>query len=190
MPKARVSCLGILVASLLGCHDAPTAPADVSGGPDPFEQATGQSLATGDPFEQATGHSLVTGPAGSLESAVGNATAQPACDNPVIEFVSGACADSPSREPAHASVMGTCFTPNKEAGLVMSGNTNGFVKGGALCNGTVFELGEPFVLPPVFVKADADGSFQVVVTGAECFVEALDFASCETSNALELPPVP
>jgi hypothetical protein len=164
-----------LCAALAACHEAPTSPATVSEGPDPFEQTSSQSS------------SVVPS---SLESTGAPDLAKPAsCDDPTIQYVAGACADGPSAVPTHASIMGTCFTPNKEAALVMAPNTNGFIKGGKFCNGTVFEIGEPFVLPPTFAKTDAEGSFLVVVTGQECWVEALDFASCETSNALDLGAV-
>jgi hypothetical protein len=74
-------------------------------------------------------------------------------------------------------------------GLVAGANLNGFTKGGATCNGAVFEIGEPFVLPPTFVIVDGSGSGSTPMTlpANRCFVEALAFASCETSEAVQVP---
>ena len=163
--------LGVCAAlAAAACSDAPTSPATVSEGPDPFEQTSAQS-------QSAIPSSLVS--TGAIESA-----SPVGCDHPVIAYVSGSCAAGPSAAPTHAAIMGTCFTPNKEAALVMSANTNGFIKGGTLCNGAVLEVGEPFVLPPTFLKTDALGSASATMTlqSGACFVEALDLTSCKTTN--------
>ncbi len=70
--------------------------------------------------------------------------------------VSGACGGEVTVDIAHA-------VPNTEVGIVRAANRNGFVKGGAQCNGTVFEIGEPFLLPLVWVFADANGEASVEI---------------------------
>ena len=92
--------------------------------------------------------------------------------------VTGSC-------PGTVTVDITGATPNKEVGIVSAANTNGFQKGGKLCNGTVFEVGEPFVLPPTFLHTDADGKGSTTMTleSGACWVEAMDFESCKTTNA-------
>ena len=76
--------------------------------------------------------------------------------------------------------------PHSEVGVVAAANTNGFVKGGVLCNGTVFEVSEPFQLPPLWVKVDANGagSGETVLEENRCWMEAMALASCETSDAV------
>jgi hypothetical protein len=79
--------------------------------------------------------------------------------------------------------------PNTEVALVAAANANGFIKGGALCNGTQLGIGEPFALPPTFVIVDGSGSGSTIRTlpANRCFVEALALASCETSGAIAVP---
>jgi hypothetical protein len=79
--------------------------------------------------------------------------------------------------------------PSTEVALVAAANTNGFIKGAALCPGTELEIGEPFQLPPVFVIVDGNGKGSASLTlGANrCHVQALALATCETSNVVEVP---
>lgn len=94
------------------------------------------------------------------------------------------------------SVAGTCpgaatvtifnAPPNSEVGVVAANNSNGFTKGGALCSGTLFEVGEPFQLPPLWIKTDGSGSGagDTTLEDDRCWLEALALASCETSGAI------
>jgi hypothetical protein len=79
--------------------------------------------------------------------------------------------------------------PNSEVAVIAAANTNGFTKGGALCPGTRFEIGEPFQLPPRFVIVDGNGNGSTNLTlGANrCHVQALALQSCETSNVAVVP---
>jgi plastocyanin len=107
---------------------------------------------------------------------VGSLTVRAA--GPTLAITSGSC-------PGPVTLAGANFTPNREVAIVAGANLNGFVKGGAFCNGAVFELGEPFRLPPSFVVADGNGSFSTTIqtVAGRCFVEALDLnGTCETSN--------
>jgi hypothetical protein len=99
----------------------------------------------------------------------------------------------------HLSVDGTCpgpvtasivnAPPNSEVALIAAANTNGFVKGGTLCNGVELEIGEPFQLPPGFVIVDGEGKGETALElgAGRCFVQALALASCETSNVVVVP---
>ncbi len=99
----------------------------------------------------------------------------------------------------HLSVDGTCPGPvsvsilnapsNSEVAVVAAANTNGFVKGGPLCHGVEFKVGEPFQLPPSFVIVDGEGSGsgELDLGTTDCFVQALALANCETSNAVRVP---
>jgi hypothetical protein len=99
----------------------------------------------------------------------------------------------------HLSVDGTCpgpvtvsivnAPPNSEVAVIAAANTNGFVKGGTLCNAVELEIGEPFQLPPGFVIVDGEGAGEASLElGANrCFVQALALASCETSNVVAVP---
>ena len=100
---------------------------------------------------------------------------------PEISLTSGSCGGT-------VTIQGTGFTPNSEVGMVGAANLGGFVKGGTLCPGAVFEIGEPFDLPPTFPKTDGSGNFteDMDTTSGFCWVEALDLlGSCQTSNALD-----
>jgi hypothetical protein len=79
--------------------------------------------------------------------------------------------------------------PSTEVAIVPAANTNGFVKGGALCPGTALEIGEPFQLPPTFVIVDGEGRGEAELTlGANrCFIEALALADCQASGAVAAP---
>jgi hypothetical protein len=79
--------------------------------------------------------------------------------------------------------------PNSEVAIVAAANANGFVKGGALCNGTELEIGEPFNLPPTFLIVDenGNGSTNLSLAANRCHVQALAFATCETSNVVAVP---
>ncbi len=101
--------------------------------------------------------------------------------SPSIALIGGSC-------PGEVTISGSGFTPNREVGLLEAANLLGFVKHGVLCTGALFEIGEPFNLPPNFVLADGDGEFTTTFdTGVErCFVEAIDLlGTCETSNVLQ-----
>jgi hypothetical protein len=99
----------------------------------------------------------------------------------------------------HLSVDGTCpgpvsvsivnAPPSSEVALVAAANTNGFVKGGALCPGVEFEIGEPLQLPPTFVIVDGEGKGETTLElgAGRCFVQALALAECATSNTVEVP---
>ncbi len=80
-------------------------------------------------------------------------------------------------------------TPNTEVGLVAAGNTNGSTKGGTLCPGTRFEIGEPFAMPVIWVFVDGEGRGETTLQLApnQCFVQALATATCETSNTARAP---
>ena len=106
---------------------------------------------------------------------------------PTLTWVSGSCSANGSEAPSVATVQGDGFPPSSEIGLVMAGSNGGFVKGGALCNGVAFEIGEPFVLPPTWVNSDPGGSFTVQLSGEQCFVQALALQTCQVSNLLTLP---
>ena len=100
---------------------------------------------------------------------------------PTIELVGGSCGGT-------VNIKGSGFTPNKEVGMVGAANTSGFTKGGILCPGATFEVGEPFNLPPTFAKTDGSGGFTVSMDTEVgfCFVEALDLlGTCQTSNVLD-----
>ena len=77
---------------------------------------------------------------------------------------------------------------NAEAGVVAAANNNGWVKGGALCNGTQFEIGEPFRLPPLWIGTDSAGNGSAVTTlpADRCWVEAIELANCTTSDAVHV----
>ncbi len=112
-----------------------------------------------------------------------------------LSLVSGTCNAGPSsqddlstsREPTTVTIRGDGFPPNKLAALVMAGGNQGWVKGGVVCNGAAFDLSEPFVLPPTWAAADANGSFTAQISGEQCLVQALAVATCEVSNLLVLP---
>ena len=103
---------------------------------------------------------------------------------PTLTQTGGSC-------PGTVSISGSNFTPNTEVPLVGAANLNGFVKGGVNCGGVVFEIGEPFNLPPTFAFANASGSFSVAMptVAGRCFVESLDqLGTCQTSNAINTSP--
>ena len=97
------------------------------------------------------------------------------------------------------SVTGTCPGPvsvsisgapaGAEVGLLSSGNTNGWVKGGNQCNGTAFEIGEPLGLPPTFVIVDGSGNGvgNMTLSSGMCYVEAISIDNCDTSGATLVP---
>lgn len=93
-------------------------------------------------------------------------------------FVEGSC-------PGPVTVRVRNASPRSEVAVIASSNLNGFVKGGALCNGATLEIGEPLVLPPTWVRTDAHGNGHGTMTleGEACWVEALDMKSCGTSGA-------
>jgi hypothetical protein len=78
--------------------------------------------------------------------------------------------------------------PGSEVAVITAANNNGFVKGGALCNGTELEIGEPFNLPPTFIILDEDGNgFAELELGFNrCWVQALALSSCETTNVVRV----
>jgi hypothetical protein len=79
-------------------------------------------------------------------------------------------------------------TPNAEVAVVKAANTNGFEKGGAMCNGSLLSIGEPFNLPPSFVLTDSNGngSTQTTLQSGFCQLQALDFANCRRSNTVSV----
>jgi hypothetical protein len=119
----------------------------------------------------------------------------------IAAFKFDSCGDPPPASPTIVRTAGSCpgpvtitgsnFSPNREIALLEAANLNGFVKGGALCPGTPFEVGEPFTLPPSFAITDTAGGFSTTLSTAagRCFVEAIDLAgTCETSNAIDTSP--
>jgi hypothetical protein len=90
--------------------------------------------------------------------------------------VEGAC-------PGSATLTISRATPSAEVAVIAAANTNGFEKGGALCNGSLLNVGEPFNLPPRFVIVDANGngSTQTTLEAGFCRLQALDFANCRRS---------
>ena len=91
--------------------------------------------------------------------------------------------------PGPAEVLLTGAPPDSEVAVVAGANTNGFVKGGALCSGTAFTIGEPFALPPTFVIVDGAGNgvTTLEMQPDHCWVQALALDDCETSNTVEVP---
>lgn len=79
--------------------------------------------------------------------------------------------------------------PGTEVGVIAGANTNGFTKGGRLCNGIRLEIGEPFQLPPVWIKVDGNGngSGGMTLEPNRCWMEALAPADCSTSGAVPVP---
>ncbi len=96
--------------------------------------------------------------------------------------VAGSC-------PGPATVMISNAPPNAEVAVLRAANTNGWTKGGSLCNGAQFEIGEPFVLPPVWVITDGtgSGSAQVTLPVNRCWVEGMETTTCQTSGASLVP---
>ena len=99
---------------------------------------------------------------------------------PTLTLKSGSCG-------ATVEIDGKDFPPNSEVGVVMASGSSGWTKSGTLCNGTSFEMSEPFVLPPTWVITNSAGSFTVQMTGEKCFVQSLALKTCEVSNLLILP---
>ena len=102
----------------------------------------------------------------------------------------------------HLSASGTCpgpvtvsvlnAPPDSEVGVVAAMTNTGWVKGGVVCHGASFEIGEPFQLPPIWVRTDAQGAGTgaVVLEDDRCWLEALAASSCETSGAVPVPSSP
>jgi hypothetical protein len=99
-----------------------------------------------------------------------------------ILSLSGSC-------PGTVTASLSSVSPNTEVGLVAAANTNGFVKGGALCPGTELEVGEPFALPVRWVIVDGEGRGEALIDlpPNRCWVEALALADCTTSGAVQVP---
>ena len=120
-------------------------------------------------------------------------------DNDCDGFVDLADPDCALIGPFDLSVSGSCpgsvtasisnAPPNSEVGIVAAGGTGGFVKGGAICNGAVFEVGEPFLLPPTWVSVDANGSGSgnITLPANRCWLEGLATADCTTTGAVQVP---
>ncbi len=102
-------------------------------------------------------------------------------DHPRL-VVSGTC-------PGEVSVSLFNAPPASEVAIVAAANLNGWTKGGLLCNGTRFEIGEPFQLPPHWIRTDQNGEGQGAFSlGPDrCWVEALALQSCTTSPAYRVP---
>jgi hypothetical protein len=96
-------------------------------------------------------------------------------------------ADGSCAGPVTVSILQA--PPLSEVGIVAAPNLNGFTKGGTLCAGTRFEIGEPGDLPPRWVIVDDDGrgSIQIEVPDERCYLEALALADCSTSGAVWVP---
>jgi hypothetical protein len=77
---------------------------------------------------------------------------------------------------------------SSEVALIAAANNNGFTKGGTLCAGTELEIGEPLALPPTVLSVDENGtgSIELNLGAGSCWLEALAFASCEASGAIEV----
>jgi hypothetical protein len=91
--------------------------------------------------------------------------------------------------PGFAEVSVLNAPPSSEVAVLSGANANGYVKGGALCNGTRLEIGEPFALPPTWVRVDGNGngSAHVQMREQRCWLEALALADCQTSGAVLVP---
>lgn len=97
------------------------------------------------------------------------------------------------------SVAGTCpgpvtvtisnAPPNSEVGVIAAANNHGSTKGGAMCKGTLFEIGEPFQVPPLWIVVDRSGggSGAIKLQDNRCWMEALALADCSTSGATRVP---
>ena len=96
--------------------------------------------------------------------------------------VAGSC-------PGPVTVSISNAPPASEVGVVAAANNGGFVKGGTLCGGTVFEIGEPFQLPPLWIPVDGNGNGSGAMTlqNDRCWLEALATADCTTTPAIEVP---
>ncbi len=104
--------------------------------------------------------------------------------SPTIVRTGGSC-------PGTVTIAGSDFSPNQEIALVEAANLNGWVKIGSLCPGSLFEIGEPFNLPPNLEVTDGVGGFSTTIetTAGRCFLEAIDLAgTCRTSNAIDANP--
>ncbi len=91
--------------------------------------------------------------------------------------------------PGSVTVSVSNAPPASEVAVIAAAGTGGFTKGGRLCAGATFEIGEPFQLPPAWIPVDASGMGSTTMTLApsRCWLEALAVASCETSGALQVP---
>jgi hypothetical protein len=96
--------------------------------------------------------------------------------------VSGSC-------PGPVTVSLSNAPPNTEVAVVAAANTNGFTKGGALCNGTRLTIGEPFQLPPTQITVDANGNGvgSMTLSPGRCWLQAMALATCETGNSVQVP---
>ena len=96
--------------------------------------------------------------------------------------VSGNC-------PGPVSISLEGAPPSSEVAVVAAAGTNGFTLRGGSCPGTVFEVGEPLQLPPTFLFTDEAGaaSGNLTLETDRCWVEALAFATCQTSSAVRVP---
>jgi hypothetical protein len=96
--------------------------------------------------------------------------------------VSGSC-------PGPVTVTLSNAPPNTEVAVVAAANTNGFTKGGALCNGTRFTIGEPFQLPPtqIIVNSSGNGMGNMTLAPNRCWLQAMAYATCQTSNTVQVP---
>ncbi len=95
-------------------------------------------------------------------------------------------ADGPCPGQVTASLINA--PPNSEVAIVAAANTNGFIKGGPVCSGAEFEVGEPLRLPPTFVIVDGEGRgfAQLELKPDQCWLEALSMVNCETSVAVQV----
>jgi hypothetical protein len=78
--------------------------------------------------------------------------------------------------------------PGTEVAVLAAANTNGFLKGGTICNGAVLAIGEPFALPPTFVIVDGEGngSTTLQLPAGRCWIQAIALADCGTSSTVEV----
>jgi hypothetical protein len=90
--------------------------------------------------------------------------------------------------PGTVDLSVTGAPPGTQVGVIAAGSNKGFVKSGKVCPGTVFEIGEPFVLPPFWMTTDAAGSASGSMTlpADRCWLETFALASCETSGAIQV----
>ncbi len=97
--------------------------------------------------------------------------------------VSGVC-------PGPVTVNVAEGPPGSEVAVIAAGGVTGFTKGGVLCNGTRLEIGEPFQLPPTWVRIDGQGNGRggLQMQAETCWLEALAVATCTPSGSHWISP--
>jgi hypothetical protein len=91
--------------------------------------------------------------------------------------------------PGTVTVSVSNAPPNTEVGIIAAANNNGFTKGGELCRGVRFTIGEPFSLPPRWIRVDANGngSASITLPANRCWMQGLAITTCELTNTVQVP---